>query len=152
MITRTVTRSFFGVGFSLLLAVACSAQGSSPVTLGGTGPTPHIETVLDGVADLLSTNGVKVKMASGDAKSRTAISEEMKASGATTLLYVTVNQARGQRGKVTAQAFIDGKLVWEEEVRGGFTASSGEGEVKGMLKAINAKLKPRIGGPGLPKS
>ena len=81
MITRTITRLFFGVGFSLLLAVACSAQGSSPVMLGGTGPTPHLQTVLDGISDMLSTNGVKVKMASGDAKSRTVILDEMKTSG-----------------------------------------------------------------------
>ena len=152
MITRTITRLFFGVGFSLLLAVACSAQGSTPVMLGGTGPTPHLQTVLDGISDMLSTNGVKVKMASGDAKSRTVILDEMKTSGTTTLLYVTVNQVRGQRGKVAAEAFIDGKLAWAEEVRGSLTAVSAEGEVRQMLKAINEKLKPHVGGPGLPKS
>ena len=152
MITRMVTRLFLIVGFSLLLAATCSAQGSTPVTLGGTGPTPHLQTVLDGISDMLSTNGVKVKVASGDAKSRTVIVDEMKASGATTLLYVTVNQAHGQRGKVAAQAFIDGKEVWAEEVRGSFTATSAEGEVRKMLKAINEKLKPHVGGPGFPKS
>jgi hypothetical protein len=63
-----------------------------------------------------------------------------------------VNQLRGQRGKVAAEAFIDGKLAWAEEVRGSLTAVSAEGEVRKMLKAINEKLKPHVGGPGLPKS
>jgi hypothetical protein len=134
-----------------MLVGTCKAQDSATVVLGGTGPTPHLQTVIDGVSDVLSSGGVKVKVASGDAKSRSVILEEMKTSGNTALLYVTVNTLRGQRGKLLAEAFVDGKKVWEEEVRGSLMAASAEGEVRGMLKSINEKIKKHIGGPGLPK-
>jgi hypothetical protein len=132
-------------------ATSCFAQDPATVMLGGTGPTPHLQTVLDGVADLLSTSGVQVKISAGDAKSRTVLLDEMKSSGLKTLLYLTVNQVKGQRGKILAQSFVDGKQVWEEEVRGSLMAASAEGEVRKMVKAINEKLKPHIGGAGVPK-
>ena len=62
------------------------AQDSGTVVLGGTGPTPNLQTVLDGISDALSSSGVKVKVASGDAKLRSAILEDMKTSGNTNLL------------------------------------------------------------------
>ncbi len=129
----------------------CMAQDSATVILGGTGPTPHLQTVIDGISDTLSSGSLKVKVASGDAKARSAILDEMKASGNSVLLYVTVNQVKGQRGKILAESFVDGKKVWEEETRGSFVAVSAEGEVRGMLKSINEKIKKHIGGPGLPK-
>lgn len=134
-----------------MLVGTCTAQDSTTVVLGGTGPTPHLQTVIDGISDALSSSGVKVKVASGEAKARSVIIEEMKSSGNTVLLYVTVNQVQGQRGKVLAESFVDGKKVWEEEVRGSLVAVSAEGEVRGMLKGINEKIKKHIGRPGLPK-
>ena len=130
----------------------CVAQDSTTVILGGTGPTPHLQTVIDGVSDALSSNGVKVKVNSGDSKSRSVILDEMKTSGNTVLLYLTVNQVKGQRGKILAESFVDGKKVWEENTRGSLMAVSAEGEVKGMLKSIIEKIKKHVSGPGLPKS
>jgi hypothetical protein len=129
----------------------CMAQDSTTVVLGGTGPTPHLQTVIDGVSDALSQDGVKVKVASGDAKARSSILDDMKTSGNSVLLYVSVNQVKGQRGKILAESFVDGKKVWEEETRGSLVAVSAEGEVRGMLKSINEKIKKHIGSPGLPK-
>jgi hypothetical protein len=127
------------------------AQGSATVVLAGTGPTPHLQTVLDGVSDLLSSKGVKVEVPSGEAKARVAVLGDMKKSGKSNLLYLTVNQVKGQRGKILAECFVNGNKVWEEYSRGSFTAFSAEGEVNGMLKAINKKIEKHIGGPGLPK-
>jgi hypothetical protein len=62
-------------------------------------------------------------------------------------LYVTVNQVKGQRGKILAESFVDAKKVWEENSRGSFVAASAEGEVRGMLKSINEKIKKHVGGP-----
>ena len=129
----------------------CMAQDSTTVILGGTGPTPHLQTVIDGVSDALSSNGVKVKVNSGDSKSRSVILDEMKTSGNTVLLYLTVNSMKGQRGKILAESFVDGKKVWEEDTRGSLMAVSGEGEVRGMLKNIIEKIKKHIGKDGLPK-
>jgi hypothetical protein len=133
------------------IASPAVAQDSATVVLAGTGPTPHLQTVLDGVSDLLSSKGVKVDVPSGEAKARVVILADMKKSGKSNLLYLTVNQGRGQRGKILAECFVSGSKVWEEYVRGSFTAVSAEGEVNGMLKAINKKIGKHIGGPGLPK-
>ena len=145
--------SFLAV--SVLVATSFTAnawsQDTSTVVLGGTGPTPHVQTVIDGISDLLSSKGVKVKVASGDAQSRSVILEGMKVSGTTNLLYLSVNQVKGQRGKILVECFVDGKKVWEEDTRGGLLAASAEGEVKGMLKGIGEKIQKHIGGPGLPK-
>jgi hypothetical protein len=126
--------------------------------LGGTGPTTHLQTVLDGISDMLSANNVKVKIASGEAKSRNVLLDEMKASGATLLLYIEVHQESkkpgvggGGRGSIVARSFVDGKPMWEEEVKGGIFAGSAEAEVRKMLKNINDKLKAHIGSAGLPK-
>ena len=129
----------------------CVAQDTSTVIIGGTGPTPHLQTVIDGVTDALSSHGVKVKVNSSDSKSRSIILDEMKTSGNTNLLYLTVNQVKGQRGKLLAECFVNGSKVWAEDVRGSFMAVSAEGEVRGMLEAINKKIEMHIGSPGLPK-
>jgi len=129
----------------------CVAQDSAAVVLGGIGPTPHFQTVLDGIWDALSSSGVKVKVASGEGKARSVILEEMKTSGNTVLLYVTVTKDGGERGKILVESFVDGKKMWQEESRGSQFAGSAEGEVRGMLKSINEKIKKHIGGPGLPK-
>ena len=84
---------------SFLFACAGSAQDLTTVILGGTGPTPHLQTVIDGISDMLTANGVKVKVSAGDAKSRTVILEEMKSTNTKTLLYIAVHQAPKQRGK-----------------------------------------------------
>src|SRR2546427_4359628 len=103
--------------FALFVGTAM-AQDASTVVLGGAGPTPHLQTVIDGISDLLSSSGVKVKVASGDAKSRSVILEDMKVSGNPNLLYVSVNTLAHQRGKILAECFVNGKKVWEEETRG----------------------------------
>ena len=137
-------------GIFLVTASVCAAQDSTMVILGGAGPTPQIQTVIDGVSDALSSSGVRVKVNSGESKSRSVILDEMKTSGNRVLLYLTVNQMTRKRGKILAESFVDEKKVWEEDTRGsGF--SSGEDELHGMLKSINEKIKKHIGGPGLPK-
>ena len=77
------------------------AQDSSTVVLAGTGPTPHLQTILDGVSDLLSSKGVKVGVPSGEAMVRVVVLENMKKSGKPNLLYLTVNQVKGQRGGIS---------------------------------------------------
>src|SRR5437899_9803661 len=124
----------------IVLAIATSAQApptatsdSTTVVLGGTGPTPHLQTVVDGISDLLSSSDVKVKVASADAKSRSVILEDMKVSGNDNLLYVSVNTLAHQRGKISAECFVNGQKAWQEDVRGSLIARSAEGEVGGML-------------------
>jgi hypothetical protein len=135
-----------GVGF----VSSAMAQDSTTVVLAGTGPTPHLQTVLDGVSDLLSSKGVKVEVPSGESSARVVVLGDMKKSGKSNLLYLTVNQVKGQRGKILAECFVNGSKVWSEYSRGSFMAVSAEGEVKGMLKSINKKIAKHIGGPGLP--
>ena len=138
------------VGLAILVGT-CRAQDATTVFLGGTGPIPYLQTVIDGISDSLQSAGVKLKVSSGEAKSRTVLLDEMKTSGSTILLYVTVSQAKDQRGKILAESFVNGKKVWEEEVRGSLVAVSAEGEVRGMLKSINGKLVKHVGDAGLPK-
>jgi uncharacterized protein YdbL (DUF1318 family) len=116
------------LGFVVIATMASAQQAPMPVMLGGAGENPHLQTVLDGVADMLSAGNVNIKVVSGEAKS----------------LYATVNQAKGQRGKVLVQCFLAGQQIWEEEARGSLAAMSAEGEVKGMVKTINEKLKKHV--------
>lgn len=139
------------ITLGILTVVGNAAQDTTSLVLGGTGPTPHLQTVLDGLSDMLSDSGILVKVSPGEARSRSAILDEMKSSGAKTLLYIAVHQAPRQRGKIVAQLFVDGKSAWEEEVRGGFASFSAEGEVRKMLKAITAKVKDHIGSKTLPR-
>lgn len=127
------------------------AQGSATVVLAGTCPSPRLPTVLNGVSDLPSSNGVKVNVPSGEASAPVVVLKNMKKSGKSNLLSLTVNQVKGQRGKILDECFVDGRKVWSEYSRGSFTAFSGEGEVKGMLKQVNKKIAKHIGGPGLSK-
>jgi hypothetical protein len=94
------------------------AQDSATVVLAGTGPTPHLQTVLDGVSDLLSSKGVKVDVPSGEAMARVVVLENMKRSGKSNLLYLTVSQVKGQRGKILAECFVNGCKVWEDPCEG----------------------------------
>jgi hypothetical protein len=134
------------------LANCCAAQSSRTVVIGGTGPTPHLQTMIDGISDMLGSAGIDVKVNSGEAKSRTVILEEMRASGYSNLLFISLYQSENYKGKVIAESFIDGKKIWQEEAGGSsFSMVSPEKEVAGMLKRINEKLKKQIGKPGLPK-
>ena len=151
MIRTTIRVLGTSIATLAVMMGVCVAQDTSTVIIGGTGPTPHLQTVIDGVTDALSSHGVKVKVNSSDSKSRSIILDEMKTSGNTNLLYLTVNQVKGQRGKISAESFVDGKKVWEEETRGSFMAVSAEGEVQGMLKSIIEKIEKHIGKEGLPK-
>ncbi len=133
-----------------------SAEGSKRIVLlAGTSTSPFLPQTLDGIADVLTAKGVKVKVSSSDSKARSAVLEEVKTVGAASLLYVTLFQGVAgsmKRGKLTLQCFDpDGKTLWEEEIKGSMGAFSQEGEFKGMLKNTNAKVEARIGGPGLPK-
>jgi ABC-type glycerol-3-phosphate transport system substrate-binding protein len=152
MKTTTIAALAVLIVLSLVTTAGFAQENASTtVMVGGTGENLHLQTVLDGIADMLSDNDIDVKVVSGEAKARRLILEEMKEMGATNLLYVTVTSAPGSRGRLTVQCFIDGKQVWEDEVRGSLVATSADGEIKGMLKNINTKLKNRIGKPGLPK-
>jgi hypothetical protein len=139
--------------FFLLCAGICMAQDATTVMLAGTGPTPGFQAVMDGISDTLSSNGIKVKIASGEAKPRTVVLDEMKTSGNTVLLYVTLNQDPGGRlrPKIVAESYVDGKKVWEEEARGGVLRKAPEKFIQEMLKDLDPKLVKHIGGPGLPK-
>ncbi len=83
----------------------------------------------------------------------------MKLSGATLLLYIEVHQepkkpgvgGRG-RGSVVAKSFVNGKPMWEDEVKGGIFAGSATAAVRKMLKNVNDNLKAHIGSADLPKS
>ena len=137
----------------LLFAGATAAQDATTVVLGGTGTIPGLQTCIDGVAEMLSANGVKVKIASAEPKSRLTIQEEMKSSGTTTLLYLTVQKAPSKRGNILIQSFVNGQQVWQEEFRGQLTGVSREIDyMKKMMEKVNEKLKKRIGNAGLPKS
>src|SRR5439155_1319476 len=127
---RTLIGAFLSILVATFFAAPGMAQDSGTVVLGGTGPAPNLQTMLDGISGALSSNGVKVKIASGDAKSRSAILEDMKTSGNTNLLYVTLNQAKGQRGKLLVECFVDGKKLWEAVSRGSPLAFSDEGEAR----------------------
>lgn len=136
---------------SLLFAGTCLAEDAKPVILAGTGQSPHLQTVLDGISDVLSSNGVKVKVISAEPKARSAVLDDMKSSGLSTLLYVSVYMPENQRGNVVAQLFVDGKEVWQEKITGPIMPQSDEKYLRSMIKSMNQKLTGHIGGPGLPK-
>ncbi len=46
---------------TLFLCRVGFAQDATMMVLGGTGPTTQLQTVLDGISDMLSANKVKVK-------------------------------------------------------------------------------------------
>jgi hypothetical protein len=137
--------------------IMCGAFGRTEkpkpaaILVAGTGPTESLQPALDGIVDTLSSAGLAAKVFSSDPKSRTVAVEEAKNAGATSLLYLDVHQVPKQRGRITLQCFVDGKEVWQEEVKGAHFALSLDKELSGMIKEINEKVRKRIGGPGLPK-
>ena len=135
-----------------LFAGTCFAQDSKPVILAGTGQSPHLQTVLDGISDALSSSGVKAKVISGESKARSAVLDDMKSSGLSTLLYISVYMPESQRGNVVAQLFIDGKEAWQEKITGPIMPQSDEKYLRSMIKSINQKLSGHIGGPGFRSS
>src|ERR1700759_4634842 len=103
----------------LLFSAAAWAQ-TPTLALGGTGPAPYFQNALDKIADALTSDGVKVKLLSGEAQPRTALLDEMKKPGYTNLLYITLrnprdNAADSSRGDIVAQCFVGGNKVWEEK-------------------------------------
>ena len=140
----------------LLLTVTVRAQ-SSTLAIGGTGPSPYFQTALDKIADALTSDGVKVKMLSGEAKSRTALLDEMKKPGYSDLLYITLhnprdNPADSSRGDIVAQCFVDGNKVWEEKSKSPwFLSISKDHEIDSMLNGILKKIGKRTGGPCITK-
>jgi hypothetical protein len=57
---------------SVLFAGAVPAEDST-VVLGGAGPSPYFEGAIDKIADALTQAGIKVRVLSGGARSRTAL-------------------------------------------------------------------------------
>jgi hypothetical protein len=137
-----------------LLVLTGSAGFSQPnvhtVAIGGTGTAPYLQTALDDLMDFLASNGVSVKQINGQPKSRTSSLEDMRALGADSLIYITVELVMGTRAKLTIQCFdTQGKPLWEENAgAGGFSLG---GALKSLLKSGKKKIEPHIGGAGLPK-
>ena len=140
----------------LLFSAAGWAQNST-LALGGTGPAPYFQGALDKIADALTSDGVKVKMLSGEAQPRTALMDEMKKPGYTKLLYITLlsprdNPTDSSRGNIVAQCFVNGNKVWEEKSKSPWLLPlSKEHEVDSMLNGILKKIDKRAGGPCLTK-
>ena len=133
-------------------ALFAADKDASTVMLAGTGPTPGLQSVIDGVAEVLLSNGIKVKIVSSESKSRVAVLGDMEASGNTILLFVTLNQdpAGRIRPKIIVESFLGGKKIWEEEQKGGMVRKSQEKWIADMLKGISEKLQKHIGEPSLP--
>ena len=89
-------------------------------SLGGAVQRPYFEGALDKIADNLTAAGVKVKIFSGEARTRTALLDEMKEKGYRNLLYITLQSPRdakwdSARGDIVGSCFVDGKKVWDGE-------------------------------------
>ena len=143
------------LGLASTLFVA--AGSDSTVVLGGAGPAPYFEGALDKIADTLTSAGVKVKILSGEARTRTALLDEMKQRGYSNLLYITLESPRdnptdASRGDIVGTCFVHGKKVWDEESKGPLVLPRGkEHEVESMVNGIVKKIGKRVGGPCLLK-
>ncbi|MGA7236676.1 MAG: hypothetical protein WBY44_13400 [Bryobacteraceae bacterium] len=141
---------------SIVAINADQAQGST-VVLGGAGPAPFFEEALDKIADNLTAAGVKVKIFSGEARTRTALLDEMKEKGYRNLLYITLQSPRdaksdSARGDIVGSCFVDGKKVWDEESKSPLVLPLGvEHEIESMVNGIVKKIGKRAGGACLPK-
>jgi hypothetical protein len=135
---------------------ALSAQDPT-LAIGGAGPAPYFENALDKIADALKSSGVKVKILSGDARTRTALLDETKHRGYASLLYVTLesprdNKSDAARGDIAGACFVDGKQVWTEDSKSPLVLPLGfDHEVDSMVNGIVKKISKRAGGPCLPK-
>ena len=145
------------LGVVSIVAINADQTESSTVVLGGAGPAPYFEGALDKIADSLTATGVKVKVFSDEARTRTALLDEMKDKGYRNLLYVTLQSPRdtksdSARGDIVGSCFVDGKKVWEEESKSPLVLPLGvEHEIESMVNGIIKKIGKRAGGPCLPK-
>ncbi len=136
---------------------ASAASQDPTVAIGGAGPSPYFEQAVDKIADALRADGVKVKVLSGDARTRTALLDDAKTRGFGSLLYLTMQSPRdsqtdASRGEIVGACFVDGKQLWEEKSKGPLVLPLGkEHEVDSMVGGLVKKINKRAGGPCLPK-
>ena len=75
--------------------------------------------------------------------------EHLRASGASGLLYMTVERPRNYKYSIQIQCFdANSKLLWEEkESKDGWSETGAD---NGVLEKIEKKMQSHIGSPGLP--
>lgn len=120
------------------------------VFIGGSGPAPHFEFVVDALSAALAEAKITVK--TGEGSTRGVCLEKTNAVGAKTLLYVVaaVSERNAHDSNVTLQCIgADGTKLWEEEQQGPFLSSSAKSTVKGITEKIVKKLQAHFGKPGL---
>ena len=121
--------------------------------LCGTGPSPHYETVIGGMLDFFGENKAAVTETDGHAFTRTGCLEKREASGASSLLYLTVSPSEKYAYESTFTVVCldaSGTKLWEERVRGPVMSSSVTSTMEKLAKNMGKKLKQRVGRPGLP--
>jgi hypothetical protein len=73
------------------------------------------------------------------------------ANGGVSLVYLNQDITPRQRPKLVVECYDpQGTVLWKEETSVTF-AITAEGSAKKMAERIAAKVKQRVGGPGLPK-
>jgi len=75
--------------------------------------------------------------------------ERLPGTGASGLLYILLEHPYNNKYTASLQCFdANGKLLWEEkQSKAGWSET---GATNAVLNALEKKLEPRIGGPGLP--
>jgi trypsin-like peptidase len=124
--------------------------------LGGPGtPQGSFEFFFVRFLDFLSSKGVDVMNETATFKHSDTLAslnyylERLPGTGASGLVYMIVERPYNYKYTIRLQCFdAKGKLLWEEkESKSGFSET---GATNGVLNAIEKKLQPHIGQPGLP--
>jgi hypothetical protein len=135
---------------------APKAKEQAPaVLIGGTGVSPHYETIVNDLLDSLKEQSVSIKVCEGHDLARSTVVDKAKEVGAGSVLYVAVfvSEKIAYETTLTIQCVsADGTKLWEEKLKGPFMSSSVDSTVRGITEKMKKKLKAHVGKPGLPTS
>jgi hypothetical protein len=126
---------------------------TAKVFLAASGTAEQLPTVLDGITDCLSVKGVTTKQISSEPMSRAIAVDKLRQEGGLYLLFLNLDFAPGKnvRASLTMQCLnSDGKLLWEEEAKGGMAMFSQSSYIKKMIKKACSLLDAHVGKEGLP--
>jgi hypothetical protein len=150
-----------GIALLVLGAIfvgALAAQGAEQaptkapaVLLCGTGPSPHFETIVNGLSDSLADRSVKTSVADGHDFSRSSCLTKANDTGAVSLLYIVADISEKDRSIVTATCLApDGRKLWSEEAKGPWLTTSVNATVRNVSEQLVKKIGRHVGSEGLP--
>lgn len=121
------------------------------VLLCGTGPSPHFETIVNGVSDALADRAVKTSVADGHEFSRSTCLTKANDAGALSVLYIVADISEKDRSIVSATCLApDGRKLWSEEAKGPWITTSVNATVRNVTEQLAKKVGQHVGSEGLP--